>query len=176
MKVVVVMVETLNGKITKGVNPDVTVWTSKEDQRHFQAVLSKHSLIVMGSKTFAAARKQIKLEAKKLRVVLTRDPEKYKKFKVTGQLEFTSESPQKLVSRMKKKGYKTMLVVGGGEINSLFFKTGLVDELYLTIEPKIFGEGRPLVSEEELDISLRLLSIKKLNSKGTLLLKYSVNS
>ncbi|HEX7470048.1 MAG TPA: dihydrofolate reductase family protein [Verrucomicrobiae bacterium] len=42
----------------------------------------------------------------------------------------------------KKWGVKRLLCEGGGEINGALFRAGLVDELHLTICPKIFGGRR----------------------------------
>jgi 2,5-diamino-6-(ribosylamino)-4(3H)-pyrimidinone 5'-phosphate reductase len=39
----------------------------------------------------------------------------------------------------KKWQVKRLLVEGGGELNDALFRAGLVDEIYLTICPKIFG-------------------------------------
>ncbi|MEK7534772.1 MAG: dihydrofolate reductase family protein [Patescibacteria group bacterium] len=175
MKVVMVAVSSVNGKLTKGDNPDIYSWTSKEDSKIFFSLIEKHNLIVMGSKTYEAARTIIKLRPNKLRMVLTRNRRKYKSDMVKGSLEFTSESPKDLIKRLEKQGYKEMLLVGGTEINSAFLKNSLVDELHLTIEPILFGRGKDLLLEEELEVSLKLLSIKKLNANGTLHLRYRVN-
>ena len=67
-----------------------------------------------------------------------------------------------------------MLLVGGSKIYSSFMKEGLVDELYLTIEPVVFGNGKNLFSDESFETKLELVSSKKLNKKGTILLKYRV--
>ena len=170
-----VAVSSVNGKLTKGDNPDIYSWTSKEDSKIFFSLIEKHNLIVMGSKTYEAARTIIKLRPNKLRMVLTRNRRKYKSDMVKGSLEFTSESPKDLIKRLEKQGYKEMLLVGGTEINSAFLKNSLVDELHLTIEPILFGRGKDLLLEEELEVSLKLLSIKKLNANGTLHLRYRVN-
>ncbi len=42
----------------------------------------------------------------------------------------------------KKWGVKRLLCEGGGELNDAVFRAGLVDELHLTICPKIFGGRR----------------------------------
>ncbi|MFZ0829403.1 MAG: dihydrofolate reductase family protein [Verrucomicrobiia bacterium] len=39
----------------------------------------------------------------------------------------------------RKWGVKRLLCEGGGELNEALFRAGLVDEVYLTICPKIFG-------------------------------------
>lgn len=67
-----------------------------------------------------------------------------------------------------------MAVVGGGHIATSFFKDELIDELWLTIEPRIFGRGENFVTEEKLNINLTLISCEKLNDKGSLLTKYGV--
>ena len=76
---------------------------------------------------------------------------------------------------MSALGYKKILLVGGATINGLFLKQNLVDELFLTIEPKIFGYGKNIVEGNLLNTSLQLISIKKINKFGTLLLKYKIN-
>lgn len=191
-----IMVTTLNGKITKGNNPDIYKprisprlerglvarrspafkWTSREDQKYFSSLLKKNNLMVMGSETYEAARKNIKLDSNQLRIILTRDPGRYKANAVPGKLEFSNESPQQLVKRLENKGFKQMLLLGGGTINTLFLKESLVDELYLTLEPKIFGKGKTLVREGKFEILLELIKIKRLNQSGTLLLKYKILS
>ncbi|EKD64752.1 MAG: hypothetical protein ACD_50C00309G0003 [uncultured bacterium] len=175
MKVILVAVSSVNGKLTKGNETNIYTWASKEDSEIYFSLIEKHNLIVMGSKTYEAARKIIKLKADKLRIVLTRNPEKFKDDIVKGMLEFSSESPRELINRLGKQGYTKMLLVGGVEINTIFLKNSLVDELQLTIEPLIFGQGKNLVSDEELDLSLELINIKKLNKKGTIHLIYKVN-
>ena len=169
-------VSSVNGKTTKGENPNIYSWTSKEDSQLFFSLIKENNLIVMGAKTYEAAKKLIKLEKDKLRIALTRNPQKYSADAVKGSLEFSNESPLELVKRLSKKGYKKMLLVGGGQINTLFLKANLVDELHLTIEPKIFGTGKNLISEEGFNKQLKLINVKKLNSQGTLRLEYKVRN
>ena len=174
MKIIIAAVSSLNGKLTKGKDPNIYSWTSKEDAKFFFSLIEKNNLIVMGSKTYEAARKIIKHKKNKLRIVLTINPEKYLNQTIKGILEFTNESPLKLIKGLENRGYKKMLLVGGAEINTLFLKSKLVDEINLTIEPKLFGTGKNLISEENFDVSLKLISFKKLNKQGTLLLKLRV--
>lgn len=42
----------------------------------------------------------------------------------------------------EKWNVKNLLCEGGGQLNSALFRAGLVDELHLTICPRIFGGGR----------------------------------
>ena len=175
MKVIMVAVSSVNGKITKDTDPNIYKWTSQEDKKLFFSLIEINNLIVMSSKTYEAARDKIKLSSNKLRIVLTRSPKKYADEAVPSSLEFSSESPKALVERLGKKGYSRMLLVGGGKINALFLKSKLVDELHLTIEPFIFSKGSNLVADDKFDISLRLIKMVRLNKKGTLHLTYKVN-
>lgn len=172
MRVILIMVYSVDGKITKWRDGDSYEWTSKEDKVHFQSALRKSNLIVMGSRTFEIAKPKAKKRV--LRIVMTRNPRKYASLSVAGQLEFTNESPRELVDQLERKGYKELLLVGGSEINTSFFQQGLVDELWLTIEPRIFGRGKMIVEQEHMEIQLKLDTVKKLNAQGTLLLRYLV--
>jgi dihydrofolate reductase len=171
MKTIVIFVTTLDGKITKWGDPHVMRWSSPEDQEYFRKIWNESPLIVMGSGTFDFD--PIKPFPQSLLHIMTQEPEKYRKYEVQGQLEFSNEAPEELVKRFGSQ-YEQMLVVGGPHVATSFFKDALVDELWLTLEPKIFGKGGNFVVEEELDINLRLISIEKVNDLGTMIVKYAV--
>src|SRR3989344_2196841 len=161
MKVIALIVQSINGRITKGSDEKVYQWTSGEDKEHLKKM------------TYKAFKKYIQLSPNTLRMVMTSQPEKYKDDIVIGQLEFVNKSPKELVEKYEKKGYKELLLLGGSKIYSSFLEAGLLNELLITIEPVLFGTGTPFI-ESHKHVSLKLVSIEKLNDKGTLLLKYSV--
>lgn len=172
MEVVLVFVATLDGKITKWGNPLVRKWSSKEDQEYFHMVWKDSRLIVMGSSTFNEHR--IKPSVNHHFIVMTSEPAKYKELEVPGQLEFSDKSPAQLSARLDEQGYKNMLLIGGPHVATSFLKEQLVDEVWLTIEPLIFGTGGNFVIEEDLDVKLTLLSCEKVNEQGTLITRYGV--
>ena len=174
MKIILVFVSTLDGKVTKWGDPMVRSWSSQSDQEYFSKIWEDSTLTVMGSNSFKAD--PLKPSPKRLLVILTHHPSDYNKYQVPGQIEFTNETPTQLCSRLESEGHNQMLLVGGPLIASSFLKEKLVDELWLTIEPLIFGTGGNFVSEEKLDIELRLLSCEKANEKGTLFTKYAVTN
>jgi len=174
MKLILIMVTSLDGHSTRGSETDNHTWTSEEDQAHFMKVLEESTLVIMGSATYEPAKGQMEHNNEKLRVVITRTPEKYDAEKIDGQLEFTNEKPTELLKRLESQGYTKGLLVGGARTNTEFFKEGLVTQLWQTIEPKILGVGNGIIGDEKVDVSLRLLSSEKMNEKGTLLLKYAV--
>lgn len=172
MKVVLVFVSTLNGKITRGDNPEVRIWSSKNDQDYYMGIWADANLILMGSSTYDL--NVITPARGRLVVVLTRRPEDYKDREVSGQMEFTSKSPEELVSLYKDSGYELMTVVGGPKVATSFLNQSLVDELWLTIEPRLFGKGLNLIADDNIDVQLRMLSCERVNDNGTLITKYSI--
>lgn len=173
MTITLAIVTSVDGKSTKG-NLSPSVWASKEDQSYFSSLITNHNLIIMGKNTYLLRKTHLNLSKGKLRVVLTRNPQDFASLEIPGQLEFTNIPLKKLIQGLEGRGYKKMLLVSGASLNSQFFKLGLIDELLLTLEPKIFGVGKGLVDEKVLNITLKLVSINKLNKDGTLLLKYAV--
>lgn len=178
MKIVLIDVSSIDGKLTKWTGSNIYEWSSKEDFANFKNVMSQNNLVVMGSGTFDQVRKiesaGLKPEKERLRIILTHSPSKYAKFIVPGQMEFSSETPKQLIKRLELAGLKQMLLVSGGKVATSFFKENLIDELLLTIEPRIFGLGEPLVQDSKFDIKLELLSVKKLNAQGSLFLRYKI--
>lgn len=172
MKVVLVFVSTLNGKITRGSDPEVKHWSSESDKEHYARIWHDSRLVVMGSGTWKE--NIITPSSARLIIVMTREPEKYREHEIPGQLEFSSMSPAELVSTWDKKKADLMTVMGGPLIATSFLKESLIDELWLTIEPRLFGTGLNLIHQEELDVKLQLLEVKQANEEGTLITHYRV--
>src|SRR5579864_4964676 len=110
MKIILIDVSSLDGKLTKWKGNDVYEWSSREDFMHFQKVKSENNLIVMGSGTFERIRDVeiagLKPEKERLRIIVTRRPNKYQRSVVPGQMEFSNESPEELITRLEQRGYK----------------------------------------------------------------------
>ncbi len=172
MKKILVFVSSLDGKITKWENPHVRSWSSKSDQDYFTGIWNDAELIVMGRDTFTPD--PVRPDSKRLLLIMTSQPSKFKSMEIPGQLEFSDESPSKIVKRFEKTRVKEMLIVGGAHVATSFLKEQLIDELWLTIEPKIFGVGSNFVVGEKLDIKLKLLDYQKANEEGTLITRYEV--
>lgn len=172
MKSILIFVMSLDGKVTKWGDPHVFKWSSKEDQSYFKNIWKTKKLFVMGSGTFSFD--PLKPTPENLLVVMTSTPAKWQEYEVQGQIEFTSELPAQLHQRYSEQGYDEMIVVGGPRVAASFLEAKLIDELWLTIEPLIFGKGDAIVPEIELDVKLKLLSSEKVNEQGTMITKYQV--
>lgn len=173
MNIILAMVISANGKSTKDNLPDQS-WTSLEDKKHLSKLISENNLILMGGRTYELAKSHIKPPEGKLRIVVTHNPEKFSSDYRDGQLEFVSGSVSEIVSDLEKRGFEQMLLLSGENLNKEFFKESLIDEVYLTVEPKIFGSGKGMVAGGDLEVDLQLIEMLKLNEQGTILLRYKV--
>jgi dihydrofolate reductase len=173
MRVTLIAVQSLDGYITKHGEPG-SDFASGADQAHFRKALASFDCCVMGAETYRTARDQIRgrMTAPRLRIVLTRSPAAFASDAIADQLEFSSESPKSLIAHLQARGCSRCALLGGSQIHSLFLEAGLVDELWLTIEPVLFGEGTPLLAKST-ETRLRFLSHTSLTS-DTGLLKYEV--
>ncbi len=172
MHITLADVVSLNGKITKGDDPNIHGWSSDEDWEHFVRLRDAQDVMVIDRHTYETVRPQPSPGL--LRVVLTSHPERFVAETVPGQLEFANQTPQSLVDRLTKEGHQKMLVAGGGRVCSEFLTAGLVHDIYLSFEPVLFGEGKPMLAEKPLEVVLQLESVTKLNDRGTLLAHYIV--
>lgn len=174
MKVILVIVMSLDGKTTKENNPDIYHWSSKEDQKHFFSLIEKSKLLLMGRNTYEHAKHLMQHKKGRIRVILTSTPEQFQKEVQPGILEFTNTNPPILLTKLAEQGYKEALLLGGAQTATAFAQEHCIDEVWLTIEPYLFGKGKALFTNELVDLRLKLISSKKLNKNGTLLLKYQV--
>jgi dihydrofolate reductase len=173
MKTVVVVATSLDGCITKHESEGVA-FTSSEDQAYFKQALKTFDCSVMGAKTFETSQDMIlkSLRLERLRVVWTRNPEKFKAYVEEGKLEFYAGDLKTLLAGLEARGKKRCAILGGTSVYTACLAQGLIDELWLTLEPLAFGSGKRLV-EGTLDVKLELLSTEHLAS-NTLLLKYKL--
>lgn len=148
-KFIAIAAVTMDGKIAR-TSRSGSSWTSKEDKDFLHRELDRCNLIVVGRKTYEHAKKPLK---KRNCLVMTRRVKGWKK-------------------RIKSLTGR-VCILGGSQIYSWFLRHELIDEIFLTVEPIIFGAGVPLF-----DIALKvpqhyiLVSIKRLNKNGTIVLHY----
>jgi dihydrofolate reductase len=83
-------------------------------------------------------------------------------------------SPQDVIQQLEGK-VDTVLLVGGGEINTAFAQAGLIDEVVLTVEPHIIGQGINLFAPAGFDLKLKYNDIEHL-SGGRLRIRYLVET
>ena len=155
MKVFMIAAVTADGFIGKHAD-HFADWTAKEDKRFFMSITKEAGTLIFGSTTFKTIGRPLK---DRRNIILTSQPASYQ---VEG-VEFTDENPTSLLKRLESEGVKSIAIGGGSKIYSAFMKAGLIDEVYLTVEPFVFGRGVPLFSED-LDMKLELIENTPLNT------------
>ncbi|HEY4509396.1 MAG TPA: dihydrofolate reductase family protein [Candidatus Paceibacterota bacterium] len=138
-------------------------WTSKEDKQFFIQKTKEAGVVVMGLNTYKTMGKPLPGRHNIVYAPLGTALE---------VVEITQDDPKTLLSKLEQKGFKEVAICGGATIYTMFMEAGLIDTLYLTIEPVIFGSGIHLFNKE-LDVKLQLQSMQKLNEQ-TVLLEYNV--
>ena len=158
-----------NGYIAK---PDGnSEWTCQEDLEGFYEQSKKAGNIIMGKNTHRYVVKQGFFPfPDALNVVVSHETIQ----NVWGdKVLFTGVAPKEVLEMLKERGFETAFLAGGGQLNASFMKEGLVDEIYLDVEPLVFGKGIKLFADTDFEFELELLGFKKLNS-DTIQLHYKV--
>lgn len=169
--------QSLDGRITRHDEPG-DAFSSDADKVQFRAAMQSHDAWIMGGESF---RWMLSQRASGepwrpglRRIVWTRTPEVYAPETVEGVLEFTAASPAVVLAKLAKEGCRRCALLGGGQVYGAFLEAGLVDEVVITIEPRVFGRGRPLSGEVEQDTRLRLIECAPLGDGGAVRLRYEV--
>jgi dihydrofolate reductase len=159
-----VMAMTMDGKIAKTSDhfPD---WTSREDKKYFAKMSKEAGVVMMGEKTFKTFLSPL---PNRLNVVFTLE----KNPSATEGVKWVTGEPEEVIKELEGMGYKSAILGGGANLNGLFFKKRLIDEIIVTVEPKIFGDGLSLFSGD-FNVNLQLLEMEKLN-ENSIVLKYKV--
>ncbi|MFA6410401.1 MAG: dihydrofolate reductase family protein, partial [Candidatus Buchananbacteria bacterium] len=153
MKLILMMAMTADGIIAKNSSQNAD-WTSKADKKAFIAETKKHGAIIMGQTTYEAIGKAL---PGRLNLILTLTPQNYQAKVQPGLLEFIKGTPKEIVKYLEQKGFASAILGGGAKTNGMFLNAGLVDEILITVEPKIFGSGLNFTEGFDLDLNLELL-------------------
>ncbi len=123
--------------------------------------------VVAGANTYKVVESRLK---KRNTIILT---SKVNRLKISGSVTFLNPKKENLKKFIEHKKYKSVGIVGGSYIYNFCLENKMLDELFVTIEPYVFTAGVPMFSGSKFKkYNLILESMKKLNEKGTLLLKY----
>jgi len=155
-----------------GVELPSTKWTSKEDYQFFSEKTQEIGVMIMGRATYDTIGRPL---PRRLIVVLTRDSEKQaeaarQKLKMDylpNNLRFTSKSPKEVLQALVTEGYQQVALCGGASLYQLFIEEGLVDEMFITIEPIEFEDGIKLFKDNKIFDSFQLAKEEFLNQQGT---------
>ncbi len=165
------MVSTIDGKIITGErNESVHDLGSKSDKILMKRIEAAADAVLLGAETLRAAQKSWNPNTAK-RIVVSKTGNVPLDSGYLGNGEPMVVVPQScsvdypqpiekvsfgedsvdfsaLLSKLHADGVRHLLVLGGSEINAQFFGAGLVDEIFLTLAPKIkLGRDVPTIAD-----------------------------
>jgi dihydrofolate reductase len=157
---------TIDGKIARHAG-HFTDWTSPEDKTFLRSLLDKSDAVVIGNNTYKTAAGPL---SKRNCVVFTRavrDTER----RSDNLVYYNADGLTPIAAILEP--YRTVALLGGTQVYSYFLERNLIDDLYLTIEPVVFGSGLDIFKcENEVTTDFHFVAVKELNEKGTVLLHY----
>lgn len=140
-------------------------WTSKEDKDFLHKMLDESDCVVVGRRTYEIAKEPL---SKRNCIVFSGSSN----IQDTSSIYFNPVK-QDFAEFVKEKKYTAIAVLGGPGVYTYFLENNLCTDIYLTIEPVVFGRGLPLFEADRFDMKyFRLQSSKLLNTQGSILLHY----
>ena len=163
--IIAIVATSIDGRIALHANHP-SDWTSPEDKAFMHDLLDRCDVIVVGNSTYKAAREPL---SKRNCIVFTRSVTSTEQQRENLLLCNPAGADVKAVLQK----YKTVAVLGGTQIYTYFLDHNLLDELFVTIEPLVFGRGL-CIFEAQMASGQRfaLASVKQLNQSGSVLLHY----
>jgi dihydrofolate reductase len=169
MKVFIIAALTLDGFIARDPGHSPLSWRSQGDRQFFITKTKEARVVAMGLNTAKISKRPM---PDRLNIIYAKSREELPHWKEFDGWEITQKDPASLVQELSEKGYEQLAVCGGSTVYTMFMQAGVVDTLYLTIEPVLFGKGMTLFNEE-IDAKLQLESMQKLG-ENAVLLEYNV--
>ncbi len=169
MKVILYMAMSANGFIAK--ENGSTDFVSDIEWDSFRKIVNNTGNLVIGRKTYEVMIGNGEFSNfKDVHVLVISNS---KNFKTDTTHHLVVKSPKEALAVLEKERFDKALVAGGGTLNASFMAENLVDEIYIDIEPIIFGKGIRIFSENDFDAKLELIESKKL-SDNEIQLHYKV--
>lgn len=162
MKVFIIAAISIDGFIARNDN-EFPNWTSPEDLQFFVAKTKEAGTLVMGANTYQTLLDKGRKLPGRRNIIYTSNLTRF-----DTNTETTALSPSQLIEQLSREGVETLAVCGGSTIYGLFLDSGVVSEMYITVEPVVFGEGIKLFNQKLIK-HFSLEQVTKLNADSLLL-------
>lgn len=158
----------LNGLITKGA--DDSSWVAAGDEEIFAKVGAETGCVLVGRKTFEQYQGSIYPVPNALNVVLSSNVVTSDNAQVVYVKNLT-EAQQVIAAR----GFTRFMVAGGAAVIAACLQARLIDKIYLSLHPYIFGTGLSVIGDYAGDMALDFISIHHQHA-DFLVLEYNVRA
>ncbi len=156
MKTIAYLITSLNGMIAT--QDDSTPW-SDTSWKNYLELVNEIGCLLVGYRTYQIMKREGDFESfakPPVTVVITQNPDLPKGVQ-------SAKSVAEAVELVKQQGFERALVGGGSQTVTTFIQEGLLNELWLDIEPKLIGHGINLIKDVNLDKDLELMEVKQLD-------------
>ncbi len=166
MKKILIVATSLDGYIARRRDQVSTAWTSAADRKWFGQISRQAGVLIMGAPTYATIGRA--LPDRQIIVMGeasdNQDLPGVEEFVVGGAGVYRSHgrTPEQICDLLTAKGLSQVAICGGARIYQSFLAAGLVDELFVTIEPVFLGDGIKLTAGDWCDGVYRLEVIEKI--------------
>ncbi|MEK6919006.1 MAG: dihydrofolate reductase family protein [Nanoarchaeota archaeon] len=167
MKVILDMAVSSDGFVAK-VDGDSN-WVSPITEKSFVQRCKDAGCVIVGRKTFDQYRGEIYPVKGVINIVLTSKPVSYDEANV-----LIAHTPKGALAIANGKGFKSVLLAGGGLVSGSFVNGGLLNEAFLTFHPLILGDGIKLFSGCKKVVNMKLLSSEVIGD-GVVQNHYKIN-
>jgi dihydrofolate reductase len=166
MKVILYNAISIDGFIAK--KDGDSDWVSEFDIPYFEEEMKKAGCIVIGRNTFDQFEGKIYPVKDVFNIVMTHS--NISKSKYSNVLS-TNAAPNEVIKIAEQKGYKFILLVGGGKMNGSFLKENLVDEIIIDIHPILLGDGIKMCESDKILLNFEMISFNRIEG-GLIIIKY----
>jgi len=159
---------TPNGMIARA--DESADWISESEWKLFSKFVNGHGNMIVGKRTYEILLAHGEFARPELSAIAT---------VVLSDVPLAVEDPNHAVARSPAEaialleGHETIVIAGGGRMIGSFMKENLVDELYLDIEPIVFGKGITLFEGAEFEATLKLKGVQQIG-ENEIQLRYEV--
>jgi dihydrofolate reductase len=146
-------------------------WITMDPDIDFQALFSGYDTVLMGRKSYEAARQQGGGGMPGMQAyVFSRT---LRPADCPGVI--LSDNPRETVTALKAKPGKNIWLFGGGSLFRSLLQFGLVDSVEVAIIPVLLGGGVPFLPPPATLTTLKLVKHRIYEKTGTVLLEYAVS-
>ena len=167
MKTFIIAAITADGFIGQDNTHLSTKWSTKADKKFFMRRTKQAGVALFGRTTYETFKRAL---PERRTIVYTSRPESV----AAEGVETISGTPTEVIAKLQQQGVRELAICGGAKVYAEFLGANLVDELYITVHPIVFGAGIPLF-RVPLQRSLKLLDMQNIGD-DTVLLHYKLQT
>jgi dihydrofolate reductase len=152
MKLILYPAISLDGFIAKK-DGDSDTWISQGDDVRYRREVERCGFVLVGRKTFELYWGDVGWPG-----VVTFLCTSKMGLEDSDSIKYLSGSGSEIRQKLEDFGCDEVVVCGGGELNGRLASDGVIDEIVISVQPVVLGEGIPLFGKYKPKLKLELLS------------------